>query len=99
MKNAETQHTNEQGEHGFVTNQRQSKRQSKRQPATTIHDLAFTDDIALFESNFDTAQTQLITTTKWADKVGLQVNIKKTQALTNQNTNNKSMQINGEDIQ
>ncbi|CAF1012879.1 unnamed protein product [Rotaria sordida] len=50
MKNAETQHTNEQGEHGFVTNQRQSKRQSKRQPATTIHDLAFTDDIALFET-------------------------------------------------
>ncbi|CAF1477548.1 unnamed protein product, partial [Rotaria sp. Silwood1] len=44
MKNAETQHTNEQGEHGFVTNQRQSK----RQPATTIHDLAFADDIALF---------------------------------------------------
>jgi hypothetical protein len=95
MKNAEIQHTNEHGEHGFVTNQRQSK----RQPATTIHDLAFADDIALFESNFDRAQTQLITTTKWADKVGLQVNIKKTQALTNQNTNNKSMQINGEDIQ
>ena len=95
MKNAKIQHTNEQVEHGFVTNQRQSK----RQPTTTVHDLAFADDIALFESNFDRAQTQLITTTKWADKVGLQVNIKKTQALTNQNTNNRSMQINGEDIQ
>ncbi|CAF4060163.1 unnamed protein product [Rotaria sordida] len=47
MKNAETQHTNEQGKHGFLTNQRQSK----RQPATTIHDLAFADDIALFETN------------------------------------------------
>jgi hypothetical protein len=95
MKNAETEHTNEQGEHGFVTH----RRQSKRHPATTIHDLAFADDIALFESDFDRAQTQLNTTTKWANKVGLQVNIKKTQALTNQNINNKSMQINGEDIQ
>ena len=28
MKNAEKQHTNEQGEHGFVTNRRQSQRQS-----------------------------------------------------------------------
>jgi hypothetical protein len=95
MKNAETEHTNEQGEHGFVAH----RRQSKRHPATTIHDLAFADDIALFESDFDRAQTQLNTTTKWANKVGLQVNIKKTQALTNQNINNKSMQINGEDIQ
>ena len=95
MKNAEIQHTNEQGEHGFVTKQRQSK----RQPATIIHDLDFADDIALFESNFDRAQTQLITTAKWADQVGLPINIKKTQALTNQNTNNKSMLINGEDIQ
>ena len=95
MKSAEIQHTNEQGEHGFVTKQRQSK----RQPATTIHDLDFADDIALFESSFDRPQTQLIATVKWVDQVGLQINIKKTQALTNQNTNNKSMQINGEDIQ
>ncbi|CAF2527054.1 unnamed protein product [Rotaria sp. Silwood2] len=70
MKNAESDHTNEQGEHGFITN----LRQSQRRPTTTIHDLDFADDIALLESNFDRAQMQLITTVKWADKVGLQVN-------------------------
>ena len=74
MKNAESNHTNRQGEHGFTAN----LRQSQRQPATTIHDLAFADDIALFENNFDRAQAQLDTTTKWAHRVGLQVNIKKT---------------------
>ncbi len=82
MKNAESNHINEKGEHGFITN----LRQSNRRPATTIHDLDFADDIALLESNFDRAQMHLITTTKWADKVGLQVNIKKTQILINQNT-------------
>jgi hypothetical protein len=83
MKNAQLDHTNEKGEHGFITN----KRQSSRQPATTIHDLDFADDIALLESSFERAQTQLIQTAKRANEVGLQVNIKKTQALTNQNTN------------
>ena len=75
MKNAESNHTNRHGEHGFTTN----LRQSQRQPATTIHDLAFADDIALFENNFDRAQAQLDTTTKWAHRVSLQVNIKKRQ--------------------
>ncbi|CAF4648329.1 unnamed protein product, partial [Rotaria sp. Silwood2] len=68
MKNAESDPTNEQGEHGFITN----LRQSQRQPTTTIHDLDFAVGIALLESNFDRAQMQLITTAKWADKVGLQ---------------------------
>jgi hypothetical protein len=95
MKNAELNHTNEKGEHGFITN----LRQSTRQPATMIHDLDFADDIALTESTFDRAQSQLITTAEWAGKVGLQVNIKKTQLLTNQNTNKRSIQLDGQDIQ
>ncbi|CAF2821834.1 unnamed protein product [Rotaria sp. Silwood2] len=78
MKNAESDHTNEQGEHGFITN----LRQSQRRPTTTIHDLDFADDIALLESNFDRAQMQLITTVKWADKVGLQGLLIKTLLVT-----------------
>jgi hypothetical protein len=95
MKNAQADHTNEKGEHGFITN----TRQSSRYPATTIHDLDFADDIALLENTLDRAQMQLITTAKRANEVGLQVNIKKTQALTNQNTNNRSIQLNGQDIE
>ncbi|CAF3391094.1 unnamed protein product [Rotaria sp. Silwood1] len=95
MKNAQLDHTNEKGEHGFVTN----KRQSSRQPATTIHDLDFADDIALLESSLERAQAQLTQTAKWANKVGLQINTKKTQALTNQNTNNNTIQLNGQDIE
>jgi hypothetical protein len=95
MRNAESDHTNEKGECGFVTN----SRQSSRQPATTVHDLDFADDIALLESNFDRAQMQLITTASRAEEVGLQVNIKKTQVLTNQNTINRPIQLNRQDIQ
>jgi hypothetical protein len=95
MKNAQLDHTNEKGEYDFITN----NRQSSRQPATTIHDLDFADDIALLESSFERAQMQLIQTTKQAHEVGLQINTKKTQALTNQNTNNRAIQINGQDIE
>jgi hypothetical protein len=95
MKNAQLDHTNEKGEYDFITN----NRQSSRQPATTIHDLDFADDIAILESNFERAQVQLIQTSKWASEVGLQINIKKTQALTNQNTNNHSIQLNGQNIE
>jgi hypothetical protein len=41
MKNAQSDHTNKKGEYGFLTNYRQSS----RQPATTIQDLDFPDDI------------------------------------------------------
>jgi hypothetical protein len=95
VKNAQLDHTNEKGECGFITNERQSS----RHPATTIHDLDFADDITLLESNFERAQTQLIQIAKRANEVGLQINIKKTQVLTNQNTNNQSIQLNGQDIE
>jgi hypothetical protein len=42
---------------------------------------------------------QLIQTAKRANEVGLQINIKKTQALTNENTNNRAIQLNGQDIE
>ncbi len=66
MKNAQDEHTDEKGEHGF----------------TTIHDLDFADDIALLENTLDRAQTQLNTTAKWVESVGLHVNIKKTKTQT-----------------
>ena len=95
MKNAQSEHTNKKGENGFITNMWLSS----RQPTTTIHDLGFADDIALLENSLDRAQTQLRTTARWANKVGLQININKTHALTNQNTNNKSIKLNGQPIQ
>ncbi|CAF4584904.1 unnamed protein product, partial [Rotaria socialis] len=94
MKNAQLYHTNEHGEYGFVTN----KRQSSRQPPTCVHDLDFADDIALLENSFDRAQSQLVQTAKRATEVGLQINITKTQALTNQNTNNQTIQLDGQNI-
>lgn len=39
----------------------------------------FADDIVLFENTLDRAQEQLTTTAKWARRVGLQVNIGKTE--------------------
>ncbi|CAF1276691.1 unnamed protein product [Adineta ricciae] len=95
MKNAQLDHTDENAEYGFITN----KRQSSRQPAATIHDLDFADDIALLENSLERAQSQLIQTTKRASEVGLQINIKKTKVLTNQNTINQSIQLNGQDIE
>ncbi|CAF4122059.1 unnamed protein product, partial [Rotaria magnacalcarata] len=95
MKNVQLDHANEKGESGFITNERQSR----RQPATTINDLEFADDIALFESSFERAQSQLTQTIKWANKVGLQINTKKTQALTNQTTNNRTLKVNEQDIE
>ena len=95
MKNAQKEHTNGKGESGLITN----LRQSSRQPATTIHDLRFADDIVLLENSLESAPMQLITIAKWAKQVCLQVNTSKTQVLINHNTSNKSIQLNGQIIQ
>ncbi|CAM4681115.1 unnamed protein product [Leuciscus chuanchicus] len=62
-----------------------------RQLSTSLFDLDFADDIALLEGgdnnkqqNLEKSQAQLQTTAKWAKRVGLEVNIKKTQAFSNQ---------------
>ena len=52
MKNAQIEHTNREGESGFITN----IRQSSRQLATIIHDLSFADVIALLENSPERAQ-------------------------------------------
>ena len=91
MKNAQLDHANDEGECGFITNE--------RQPATIIHDLEFSDDITLLESTFERAPSQLTKTVEWANKAGLQINTIKTQALTNQTTNNKTLKLDGHNIE
>ena len=79
LKNAELEHS-ANGMAGFVT----KGRASSRFPQESVFDLDFVDDIALFERILDNAQSQLSTTAKLAREVGLEVNIKKTEAFTNQ---------------
>ena len=95
MKNAQFDHANDEEEYRFITDERQSK----QQPAATIHDLEFADDITLLESTIERAQLQLTKTAEWANKVGLQINAKKTQALTNQTTNSKTLKLDGHNIE
>ena len=78
MRKAEVDNTNDKGEHGFITN----LRESVRRPATSINDLDFADDIALLENSLE--QLQLQYTSNRAKEVGLEVNIKKTEAMTDQ---------------
>jgi hypothetical protein len=49
-----------------------------------INDLDFADDIALFESNPGACEAQLSTTARRANEVGLRINYKKTEIMTNQ---------------
>jgi hypothetical protein len=84
LKTAQLNHANRYdisvGENGFLTH----LRESRRFPAKAIFDLDFADDIALCEGILERAQTQLDQTAKQAKLVGLEVNIKKTEAFTNQ---------------
>ncbi|CAM4364063.1 unnamed protein product [Leuciscus chuanchicus] len=68
---------------------------------TSLFDLDFADDIALLEGgdnnkqqNLEKSQAQLQTTAKWAKRVGLEVNIKKTEAFSNQELAGPEMPIN-----
>ena len=63
-----------EGDFGYVTH----KRLSSRQPERKLNDLAFADDIALFESSAARAQEQLTVHSANASKVGLEINISKT---------------------
>ena len=93
MRKAEADNTNDKGEHGFITN----LRESVRRPATSINDLDFTDDIALLENSLEQSQLQLQYTSNRAKEVGLEVNIKKTEAMTNQ-AKNGTIKLDGETI-
>ena len=61
--------------------------ESVRRPATSINDLDFADDIALLENSLEQSQLQLQYTSNRAKEVGLEVNLKKTEAMTNQAKN------------
>ena len=79
LNEAEKEYAEETGSHGFTT----KLRNGPRSPAEALFDLAFADDIALLEGNLERAQTQLTILAKWAKRVGLEVNIKKTEAFSN----------------
>lgn len=80
MKNTQEDCTNSKGEHGFITH----LRKSSRHPATSIFDLDFADDIALLSSSASDCQKQLLSQKKHANNVGLKINFKKTEIMTNQ---------------
>ncbi len=65
---------------GFVTH----LRNCEREPAISLYDLDFADDIALLEGSHSACQAQLTTVSKRANQVGLVVNHKKTEVMTNQ---------------
>ena len=79
LKNVQNHHA-ESGGQGFIT----KLGHSHRHLVESIFDLDFADDIALLERLLELAQSQLTLTARLAAEVGLQVNIKKTEAYTNQ---------------
>ena len=83
LKNAEQEHRANSGE-GFVTKLKRSARLNSRETTTSLNDLDFADDIALLEGSLDRAQQQLSITAKKAREVGLEVNVQKTEAFSNQ---------------
>ena len=83
LKSAEAEHRANGGE-GFITKPKRSTRESTRETSSSIFDLDFADDIALLEGSLERAQQQLFITAKNAREVGLEVNIQKTEALSNQ---------------
>ncbi|RXN37862.1 endonuclease-reverse transcriptase [Labeo rohita] len=98
LKNAELNHATihgiNEGENGFVT----QPRQCRRQPVTAIFDLDFADDLALLEGNLERAQSQLNEIAKQAEQVGLVVNVKKTEAFTNQDKS-KNLELGNQKIE
>ena len=74
-------------DHGFVTHEEKknetgrSLRKSTRPPERRINDLDFADDIALIESSKQRSQKQIDALKLQASKVGLQINLEKTEQI------------------
>ena len=83
LNETEKGYAEETNSRGFTT----KLSNGSRSPAKALFDLALADDIALLEGNLERAQTQLTILAKWAKRVGLEVNIKKTEAFSNINHN------------
>ena len=80
----------EEKKKGFFTAPRSDTRE-------VINDLDFADDIALFEISLEEAQVQLNRTAAEAQKIGLVINTKKTEFMTNTSWK-KNLTLNNEDI-
>ena len=82
-----------EGTHGFIT----APIRSSRYPREVINDLDFADYIALFKNSLEEAQVQLNGTAAEAQKIGLVINTKKTEFMTNPSYK-KNLTMNNEDI-
>ncbi len=74
-------------------------KESSRNPQQSIFDLDFADDIALLEGDLEKAKQQLKITANIAREVGLEVNIKKTEAFTNQEHPSDHIELDGQHIE
>ena len=70
---------------------------SSRYPAKKINDLDFADDIALLENNTQRASEQINTLSEEATKVGLNINIDKTEVMLF-NIKNEAVKLNGQEL-
>ena len=77
-----------EGTHGFI----RAPRRSSIYPREVINDLDFADDIALFENSLEEARKAAE-----AQKIGLVINTKKTECMTNTSCK-KNLTLNNEDI-
>ena len=81
---------------GFTITPRQSRRIGKE----TITDLGFADDLALLSDTVDQAQELLLALERHAAKIGLQINSKKTEYMSfNQSSNVPISTLNGSKLQ
>ena len=65
--------------HGFLTNLRVGTKSRPTKQETYVTNLDFSNDIAFLENSKMACQSQLKTTSKRGNEVGLQINDKKTQ--------------------
>ena len=79
---------------GIVTH----PRRSRRYPATVLNDLDFADDIALLETIIPQAQVQLNGTAAAAGKLGLIINVPKTEFMTKNCNPHPTLHVYGEPI-
>jgi hypothetical protein len=96
LKNAEKEYAEITKSHGFTTR----LKGSSRNPECSIFDLDFADDITLLEGGkpddqnvLERVKLQVKITAKWARRVGLEINIKKTEAFSNREHNSPNEPI------
>ena len=63
-----------------------------------LEDLDFADDISLLAHRHEDAQTKLENVSNEAEKVGLQININKTEVMRENNKRQEAIQLQGKEI-